>query len=291
MAYLVQNGSLFKALSENCIYEEETKSMAKKTRERMSIILQSLKGKSLNNAALSPGTTRPLSPAILAGSVLSSDLTVHPPVDGKFTAELILKKQLVNEKSVVLKVSDGKLEIFFTKQDQDDGDENLIQEENKTNRKWISKINIFRASGRKGKKRSDIHKMTVKRQSLDEKDLVPHGCILLPDYILTETLTFSLNPSGDLNIQADMKGVITPSYIFRKKILKVDNQSPSLMKWVRELALRNSSDSENSEMRPRAMSNVEGMRKSVISDEEEIPRPRFFSMSNPSYARVNWQKK
>ncbi len=284
MAYLIQNGSTFKSVV------DENENMVEKVTRKMSTLLENFRRRSSNDLLDLPETERPLSP--VTDTLLTSDLTVHLPVDGKFTAEVKLKKQHASEENVVLRVSDGKLEIFFTKKydmDQEDAtNENLPQEENKRNRKWFSRKNIFKKFGSNAKKRLSIKKMTVNRESLDEKNFLPHGFITLPDYILTETLTFSLNNAGDLNIQADVKGAIKPSYIFKKKTLKPDNSKHSvLVKWFREHTWSPSEYAQqfkNAKIRPRSMSEVEAP-KSGMSEFNKRPT---FSRNVSAPMGVNW---
>ncbi len=285
MAYLVQNGSTFRSVV------DENENMVEKVTRKMSTLLENIRRRSSNDLLDLPETERPLSP--VTDTLLTSDLTVHLPVDGKFTAELKLKKQHASEKNVVLRVSNGKLEIFFTKKydtDQDAANENLLKEEKKRNRKWFSRKNIFKKSGRKAEKRLSIKKMTVNRESLDEKNFLPHGFITLPDYVLTETLTFSLNNAGDLNIQADIKGAIKPSYIFKKKTLKPDNGKHSvLMKWFREHTWNPSEYAQqfkNAKIRPRSLSEVEAPK----SGKSEFKRPTF-SRNVSAPMGVDWMLK
>ncbi len=282
MAYLIQNGSTFKSEDEYVMSRERNNNTVKRVTRKMSVLLQNLRRKSSNDVVFGEAEVQPV-----IDKLLTSDLTVHAPVDGKFTADLKLKKQLVNEKILVLRVSHGKVEVFTKKceVDQDAPNESLLQEEDRKNRKWYSRMNIFRESMKKGKiKKKTVMKKMMMREKLNENDLLGYGSLPFPDYILAESLTFSLNPSGYLNIQADMKGVITPAYIFRRKVLKLDNHTPFMIKWLREHAW-NSSD--NAEIRPRTMSDLDGKCK---SEHSEIPRPRFFSLSNSSSARAIGRK-
>ncbi len=260
--------------------------MVVKATRKMSVILHNLKGGSPYDVGVLSETEKP--PPPVTNTVLTSDLTIQPLVDGKFTAKLKMKNHIEREKNLVLRVSDEKLQIFFTNEhsiDQDAENDGVRRKQGIQNSKWFSKLNILGKSKRNSK-RSGTDKMNFNKEALNENNLVPHGYISLPNYILTETLTFSLNAAGDLHIQANIKGAIKPSYTFRKRTLKLDNHS-SLMKWVREHAQNISEyaqQSKNSRIRPRTMSNVED---NPTSAREGFQRPMFVRhISSP--AGVNW---
>ena len=173
---------------------------------------------------------RSLSPT--RNNMLSSDLIVHPPCNGKFTAELKLKNIIgKKQKKVVVKVSGTRLEILFAENTKlnENNNEKHITEINKTPEGKIGKLfkkNIFNPPMKFKRRHSDVVESKPVEDFAEEKRFKVHGQIQLPDYINSETLGFSINFAGNLNIQADIKGAIRPVKIFCRETFKLD--APSL---------------------------------------------------------------
>ena len=149
-------------------------------------------------------------------NMLSSDLVVHAPRDGKFIAELKLKNILgTQEKDVVVKVSGSWLEILFAEREKGNESRNDKQDVI-INKK--SKQKIFHSPSMKLKTKNP-------KAVSEELKLRFHGHIRLPDYIQSHTLQFSINFFGNLRIQADIKGAITPLKYFHSKTNTHDKQS------------------------------------------------------------------
>ena len=150
-------------------------------------------------------------PAPIRNTMLSSDLLIHPPCNGKFIAELPLRKILGNkQKDLVVKVTGARLEILFAEKTQGYENRNIGQSE-KINDQERGKFfrNIFLPLFRKMKmKNSDVDGSKKVEMEIENRNLKSHGQILLPDFINPETLEFSINILGNLNIQADVKGAI-----------------------------------------------------------------------------------
>ncbi len=156
------------------------------------------------------------SPSPIRNNMLSSDLIIHPPCDGKFNAELLLKNIIdKKQKHLVVKVSGTRLEILFvesTKPNEKTNEkhQDKINKKTKEKNNRLFKKNIFPSFIKSKRRNSDVESKSVE-VIVEERYLKVHGQILLPDYIDSETLEFSMNCFGNLNIQADIKGAIRPS--------------------------------------------------------------------------------
>ena len=161
-------------------------------------------------------------------NILTSDLIIHPPSFGKFTAELQLKRLIGKEKKlVVVKVYDAKLEILFEKENASN---NMWNEEKKDappenikSRERGLKANILQKLKRLSREEKENGMEQKQNNFIDEKDFIVHGYIPLPSYILSETLEFSMNFFGNLHIEASIKGAITAVRQFRRKTIVLDN--------------------------------------------------------------------
>ncbi len=163
-----------------------------------------------------------------------------------FTAELKLEKYMCakerEEKKIVLKVADAKLQIFCVEKQDDDGKSEKQNENEKQNgnvKRWSSvrnslkklqknsmeKLNSIMVAG--GDKKS-------KKWVLNENDLQPYGYISLPNYIISDTLQVSINVFGNLQIAACMKGAITNSLTFKRRTLQLG--SPLHARLVRQVS-------------------------------------------------------
>ncbi len=179
-----------------------------------------------SNDIESSGKAREPSPT--KENLLTSDLIIHPPSYGTFTAELQLKHFIGNEKKqIVVKVHNTKLEILLAKNEDVSNEklneeikEVLLEKENRSDAGF--RINLLQ----KLRKRS-TEKENVKDQKqngpIEEKHFTVHGYIPLPNYIHSETLEFSMNFFGNLYIEAKIKGAITMQQQFRRKTFQLDN--------------------------------------------------------------------
>ncbi len=191
-------------------------------------------------------------PSLIKNDMLTSELTIHPPICGKFMAELPLKnilakglkdwkqkdrvqsnfeqKHRVQErkgeeqknvvgklKDVVIKVYGTRLDIFLAERSLENelANPKHSEEVNKKQKVKLSVRNFFLH----GKKINILTPGTSSRQvKLENREntLEALGNILLPDYINAQTLQFSINFLGHLNIQADIKGAVrvTDSMLF-----------------------------------------------------------------------------
>ncbi len=197
-------------------------------------LFRKISGVTSNLLNKSPNVTRvepkEKSPSPVRNNMLSSHLIIYPPCEGKFTAELQLKN-IIGEKQnrLVVKVSGTRLEILFaerTKPNENNNNEKhneQISKKAKEKNSRLSKKNIFRPFSKLKRRNSDVVESESVEVIGEDKNLKVHGQILLPDYINSETLEFSLNCFGNLNIQADIKGAITPSKVFSRKSFKLDS--------------------------------------------------------------------
>ncbi len=150
-------------------------------------------------------------PSPIRNNMLSSDLLIHPPCNGKFIAELELKNIIGREqKDLVVKVSGTRLDILFAERSQEEKEpEHHVERVKKQKRGRLFKKNIFSLSRKMKKTRSsDVPKNRKLERKIEDRNLKAHGQILLPDFINPETLAFSINILGNLNIQAEVKGAI-----------------------------------------------------------------------------------
>ena len=218
--------SAFTSVAENYIGVEDKKigsckCMVYKLPEKHSKILQNFERSPSRYVEVLEERER--IPTPVTRRALTSDLIIHPPADGIFTATLELKKQLdMGKNKLVVRVSDEMIEIFFTKKrgmDPDAANEDLLPKQKRRNPKWFSRLSRLTRSKKNNDEKSIANCRNIGRESLNENELIPHGYVSLPNFIITETLMLSLNERGDMIIQARIKGTIITSYTFRKRAL------------------------------------------------------------------------
>ncbi len=133
---------------------------------------------------------------------LSSHMKIHLPQDGMFFAELPLIKFLTaQQKDVVINVKGLKLEIY------------VPRDVDKTSCTENHEMEIYKeaATGCKKKKEAVAEEGVQKERGITDDDLMLYGHIILPMYIDTETLEFSIDEDQSFHIQANIKGAINMS--------------------------------------------------------------------------------
>ncbi len=159
---------------------------------------------------------------------LSSYMKIHLPCDGMFFAELPLFKLLnPQQKEIVINVEGLKLEIYVLKHvDKADDDGNQSEATSKKDGKEV-KIRGKNAVLKKKKKEMVGEAGVIEERSITDEDLELHGHIILPMYIETQTLEFSIDEGQSFQIQANIKGAISvsPSTLGFREVLAANNKS------------------------------------------------------------------
>ena len=171
----------------------------------------------------------------MKNNILTSDLLIHLPCNGRFLAELQLRQILKdNTKDLVIRVSETRVEILFAEKKM--GFDNTEEMKNKKkNGNWIRRI----LSCRSKKSKSEA----IQNNEILEQELTFHGHIILPMYIQCETLEFSMNENGNLSIEADIKGAIPVPPMPKMRNSQKENGGSFLKRRTGKMTRRNSSPS------------------------------------------------
>ncbi len=136
---------------------------------------------------------------ILSGKLLTSDLVIQPPAFGFFSTELqignVMKK--TNTRLIIVKVYGTKIQILFGRISQ------VEQIGREKDNESVKKLTLKKKTNAKNANRKECG------QDINE-EAIEHGHVCLPDYILPQTLQFSINCFGNLQIKAKIKGAIGP---------------------------------------------------------------------------------
>ncbi len=211
------------------IKAESIEDLAAKERQRPALLrkISAISMRSNKSPNINRQSPKERSSSPIRNNILSSDLMIHPPCNGMFSAELQLKNIIgKDQKEVVVKVSDTRLEILFAEKTkkitiEDEEPNKKVKKPKKKMGRWLTKY-LCGPFRKMEKKDSDDDKKPTEPED-EEKSLKVHGHILLPNYIISETLEFSMNYFGNLNIQADIKGAIKSSTVFHRKTFKIDS--------------------------------------------------------------------
>ncbi len=97
----------------------------------------------------------------------------------------------------IVKVYGTKIQIFLGKTTQ------VEQKERGTGKESVQKSTLKKKTNAKHKNRKEGDKVM-------HEEPILHGHVCLPDYIIPQTLPFSINCFGNLQIKAKIKGAIGP---------------------------------------------------------------------------------
>ncbi len=168
--------------------------------------------------------------------ILTSDLLIHPPCNGRFSAELQLWQILKDSnKDLVIRVSETRVEILFAEKKTENTEDMKNKEKNGN---WIRRI-----LSRRNKKTKSEKIQNLRNNEISAQDLTFHGHIILPIYIQCETLEFSMNENGNLSIEADIKGAIPTPQMPKMRVLQKENSGSFLKRKTGKGPRRNSSPS------------------------------------------------